>query len=718
MGQTRNHHPIALAAAILLAVSMSPARLSAGCPGCGEKLFAPRTGAPPPTPEFRSALPMLPAAAAGTTGPLAENSSKIPVAPVFSLLEACPTDAPQVGSRETLDEAQYLNFAQSVGDTFGRRLDPDLRTRLDKLISFSEPGLANAMGILLTAQRSSFAAVYVLAKGAERSPRDPVMANDLGVALKALGEYSQAASALLYAARIAPGRPIVLTNLGFLAIAMRDASYARSAFTRALKADPDEPHAMAGMAMLSECRREHPEAARTFRTALSREFFPMAAVGMEAAMASMTSEEVDQDHEQAGALSHAALPARGRALNVPLPPIPREWSGVQPAYDRVKKYDAENQRRISILAREFQEQRERATNEAGESFSSGVVLLERWPDKQLFALGNLARICSQRLQDLAEIYHHNSGDILSAAHAQSSVFRTRWRDEQRREEEIVVERNRETARCEQHDSQCREALSRKYAPLIASARAQVCKPQAGAGAAAYSRLYPAWKDYWSHGAQEIQAYYARSEPYLRQLDPAWGAAANTWREISIRTDLGNLLVDSIDPIWNARDALVADFMSTEYQVYCPQSPAGVSPQAPTLTVVPEPSQPECRTRWEVELGAARMRADCRKLSFAYEAGPLADLIGKSVLDWVRDSITIVANPRAASSDILGAGAWRNYVIIGEHYYDYGSAAPSGVRLMLDSSVKSAHLPDQMAMVSDIPVSVGTPLRYTPLPEVP
>ncbi len=112
-----------------------------------------------------------------------------------------------------------------------------------------------------------------------------------------------------------------------------------------------------------------------------------------------------------------------------------------------------------------------------------------------------------------------------------------------------------------------------------------------------------------------------------------------------------------------------------------------------------------------------MRADCRNLSIAYEPGPLSDLIGKSVLGWVHDSITVVANPQAGARDILGAGAWRNYVIIGEHYYDYGGASAAGVRLVLEAA-RSAHLPPQMAMVSDIPVSVGTPLRYTPLPELP
>ncbi len=720
MGHTKDHALIALAFAATLAIGIRPAPLYAGCPGCGGKLLAPRIENPSP-PEFRSALPSLPAAPAETTAPLAQNDSrgKISVAPVFSLLEACPSDAAQVGSRDAPSETEYLKFADSTSDTFGRRLDPALRARLDTVLSASEgPGFTNATGVLLAAQRSSFAAVYVLAKGADRFPRDPVLANDLGVALKAVGEYGMAAQALLYAARIAPDRPIILTNLGFLAIAMRDASYAYSAFTRAIKADPREPHALAGLAILAECGKKHPEAAQLFRSALKREFLPMAAVGMDAAMASITSEEIDQDREQAGALSRVAPAARARALNVPLPPIPSEWSGVAPAYEQVKEYDAENQRRINVLARDFQEQRERATREAGESFSSGVARFERWPDKQLFALGELARICAQRLQDLGEIYHRDSDNILAAARTQSSAFRKRWREEQRHEEEIVVARNRETALCAQRDNRCREAVSRKYAPLITGARAQVCKPQAEAGAAAYSRLYPAWKSYWSHGVQEIQAYYARSDPYLRQLDPAWDAAANTWREMSIRTDLGNLLVDSIDPLWNERDALAADFMSTEYQVYCPQPAPAKSPPPARLTIASEPSQPACRARWEVELGVARMRADCRKVSIAYEPGPLSDLIGKSVLGWVHDSITIVANPRTGTNDILGAGAWRNYITIGEHYYDCGSGSASGVRLVLDASARSAHLPAQMAMVSDIPISVGTPLRYTPLPEIP
>lgn len=650
---------------------------------------------------------------------LAGNNSQVPlpVAPVFSLLEACPTESPSLGSRQAPGDAAYADFVRATSHTFGGRLDPDLRARLDKMLSSSErPGLANEIGVMLAAQRSIFAAVYVLAKGAQGSPRDAVLANDLGVALKGLGDYGEAAQALLYAGRIAPDRPVILTNLGFLAIAMRDGSYAQSALNRAIKADPSEPHALAGLAMLAECRKDHAEAAKMFRESLRVEFFPMAAVGMQAALSSMTSEEIDQDGQEAGALSRPASPAAGRVLNVPPPPIGPAWADVGPSYDRVKDYDADNQRRIHQLAFQFQEERQRAAHEAGESFSSGVMLLERWPDKQLFALGNLARTCTQRLQDLSEIYHREAEGILSASGARSSGFRQQWRVEQQREEQIVVERNRESAGCGR-DNECRASVGRKYAPRIADARAQVCKPQAAAGAAAYSRLYPAWKNYWSHGAQEIQAYYARSEPYLRQLDPQWAAAANTWREISIRTELGNLLVDSIDPLWNARDALVADFMSTEYQVYCPQPAAKKSATAqPSLSIAPEPPNPACRSRWEVSLGVARMRADCRKLSFAYEAGPLSDLIGKSVLGWVHDSLTIIANPHAGPNDVLGAGTWRNYVTIGEHYFDCGST--SGVRLVLDPASRSANLPSQMTMVSDIPMAIDTPLKYMPLPEIP
>lgn len=313
---------------------------------------------------------------------LAGNNSQVPlpVAPVFSLLEACPTESPSLGSRQAPGDAAYADFVRATSHTFGGRLDPDLRARLDKMLSSSErPGLANEIGVMLAAQRSIFAAVYVLAKGAQGSPRDAVLANDLGVALKGLGDYGEAAQALLYAGRIAPDRPVILTNLGFLAIAMRDGSYAQSALNRAIKADPSEPHALAGLAMLAECRKDHAEAAKMFRESLRVEFFPMAAVGMQAALSSMTSEEIDQDGQEAGALSRPASPAAGRVLNVPPPPIGPAWADVGPSYDRVKDYDADNQRRIHQLAFQFQEERQRAAHEAGESFSSGVMLLSDGP---------------------------------------------------------------------------------------------------------------------------------------------------------------------------------------------------------------------------------------------------------------------------------------------------------------------------------------------------
>lgn len=640
--------------------------------------------------------------------------------PVFSLLEACPTGGATLGNQTPPDQTAYLAFARNMSETSGRRLAPDFRAVVDRMLASARSAdFANELGMVLIAHKSGFAAVYVLARGAERAPRDAVIANDLGVALKVTGDYDLAAQAMLYAAHLAPAKPVVLTNLGFLAVAMGDRGYADDAFREANRLDPSEPHALAGLGMMAECRNDHVGAAKFFRAALRREFVPMAATGLQAAEASMSGEEVAAQREADAAANFAAA-ARAHGLAIPTPPLPRQWQAVPAAFDAVRAYDAANQQRIVALGRDFQDARERTMRAAAPTSAGGVTLFERLPDKELFELGNLARVYGWRLQELAEDYHRQERQILKDGGAQAAAFHAQWRAEQQHEEEIVLERNRETGRCGRRDNRCKAAVAKRYAPVIAHLREQVCKPQAAAGAAAYARFYPAWNRYWTQGVRELDEYYARSAPYLRALDPDWSAAANIWREIWIRSDVGNLLVDSIDPLWNSRDALMTDFVSTEFQIYCPQSAAATqsAPRAQTLTAAPEPPDSGCASRWDVDLGVARMRADCRRISFAYERGPFAALIGKTTQNWLHESVTILANPRVGRSDVLGAGAWRNYLTIGDHFVDYGSASPSGVRLVLDPAASSARLPAQMSAVSDVPVSVGTPLRYTPLPEIP